>query len=730
MTVQVKAPVADPFPHDEPFSVHTTASKSEESGQVIKQGETFAILDRFGDVLTQGLSQQGIFHRGTRYLSRFVLGLAQERPIHLSSTIKEDDALITLDLMNPEIFMHDEQALPAGTVHLLRTIFLWKGACHQRLQIQHYGVVPVTVPLRIEFDSDFVDIFEVRGTRPARRGQVIKQRLDACRSRISYQGADGVTRLTTVSFSVPPNRLAESAADYVFRLQPGDRQIIDMAIDFQEETKVGDPTVQRYDEAQEESGAHAREAASHNCAFETNHNGLTKLLHRSLADLTMMVTDTEHGPYPYAGVPWFSCPFGRDGIITALEALWVNPGLARGTLQFLAATQATTFDADRDAEPGKILHEARQGEMANLREIPFGRYYGSVDATPLFVYLAGAYYRQTRDVAFIRRLWPNIEAALRWMEEYGDADKDGFIEYQKQTPNGLSNQGWKDSGDAISHRDGTLASPPIALCEVQAYAYGAWVMASQMLEGLQRPQEAERYRRLARDLQKRFTAAFWLDDLGTYALALDGHKKPCRVRASNAGHCLTMGIADPQHATRLAAGLMAEDMYSGWGIRTLARGEVRYNPMSYHNGSVWPHDNALIALGLARYGYQQEAASIFRDLLDASSFFDLYRLPELMSGFARRPGQGPTRYPVACSPQAWAVGAPFMLLTACLGISLEDGNHVIFRHPVCPHFVQQIQVSGLRGSTGSVDLAFHRHDDDVGITVLRKRGTIEVVVVK
>jgi glycogen debranching enzyme len=370
--------------------------------------------------------------------------------------------------------------------------------------------------------------------------------------------------------------------------------------------------------------------------------------------------------------------------------------------------------------------------MAVLGEIPFKRYYGSIDATPLFVVLAGAYYKRTADRAFIESIWPNLERALAWIDRYGDADGDGFVEYTRRSKLGLIHQGWKDSHDAIFHADGSSAEGPIALCEVQGYVYAAKRAAAEFAKLFGDDARARDLSKQAKTLFRRFEESFWCHELSTYALALDGRKQPCKVRTSNPGHCLFAGIASPEHARRVAATLTDTTFFSGWGIRTVASSEARYNPMSYHNGSVWPHDNSLIAAGFARYDLKESAAIVLAGLLDASLFFDLHRLPELFCGFPRRPGEAPTLYPVACAPQSWASAAVFLLLKACLGLSLSASERrLTFSKPILPNFLQQVTIRGLKVAEGRADLLLTRHNEgDVGVNVLRREGTLDVVVLK
>jgi len=714
------------------FYIRSSSARVDVRTRVLKQGDTFAVFDRFGDIDTFGSGELGLYYQDTRFLSRLTLKLGKDRPLLLSSTVREDNAVMAVDATNADVSRNSETVIERGTIHIFRSKVLWERKCYERLRIQNYGRAAVDFSFSIELNADFADIFELRGTRRQRRGYQAETRVTRDGLTLAYTGLDERLRRTRIIFDPRPTRLTESVASFEVRLEPGQdatyRWVIACEVDGNSQVEIK-PCYEKI--VQQAAGALERVHAREPQIF-TGNEQFNDWLNRSVADLHMMQTETPYGLYPYAGVPWFSTVFGRDGIITALQCLWFDPSVARGVLAYLAANQADSHNREQDAQPGKILHEFREDEMATLGEIPFRRYYGSIDATPLFVMLAGAYYRRTGDRVFIESIWPNVQRALEWMDECGDLDGDGFVEYSRKSEHGLVNQGWKDSYDAIFHRDGTTAEGPIALCEVQGYVYAAKIAAGELAKILGDPARARELSRQAEALRRRFEKAFWCDDISTYALALDGKKQPCGVRTSNAGHCLFSGIASAEHGRRVATTLTDDTSFSGWGVRTVATSEARYNPMSYHNGSVWPHDNSLIAAGFARYGLKESAAMVLAGLLDATLFFDLHRLPELFCGFPRRPGESPTLYPVACAPQAWASAAIFLLLEACLGLRVSAPEQtVVFSKPILSAFLPRVSIRDLKVGDARVDLLLTRHDEgDVGVNVLSRNGALEVLILK
>ncbi|MEW9856619.1 glycogen debranching N-terminal domain-containing protein [Novosphingobium sp. M1R2S20] len=711
------------------FYVPAAASMHERRPRTLKHGDTFGVFDHNGDAIAGPGSPEGIYHRDTRYLSQLQLTLNGERPILLSSAPRDDNATLTCDLANPDLpGPAGEEPLQHDLIHVRRTRFLWNSGAYERVAIRNYDDKRHRLSLEIAFAADFADLFEVRGTKRSKKGTLHQPDLEQDRVLLAYTGCDERERSTLVQFDPAPQALAADHAVYEFELEPHGNFTAFIFIGC-DTGPLASPPSRSFFRVLRESRRALHVSSNRATAIGSSSETFNETVHRCVADTYMLITDTPQGPYPYAGIPWFSTIFGRDALITALETLWMDPEIAKGVLRYLAANQAQEFDPVADAEPGKILHEERRGEMAELGEIPFRKYYGSIDSTPLFVMLAGAYLDRTGDLETTRSLWPNIQAALRWIDEHGDRDGDGFVEYGRRNEEGLVNQGWKDSFDSVFHEDGTLAHGPIALAEVQAYAYGALVAGATLARRLGEEELARSLCQQAEDLRARFDEAFFDEALGTYAIALDGQKRRCRVRSSNAGHALLTGLAHPERAEFVIRTLMSKPSFSGWGIRTIPTTEARYNPMSYHNGSIWPHDNALIAAGMNRYGYRREAAQVFSGLVDASNYVDLHRLPELFCGFSRRPAQGPTFYPVACIPQAWAAAAPLYLVQSCLGLGFDPANStILFDQPVLPPFLDGLTLRRLAIGTGSADVALRRSGEQVVVDVLERTDDVSVII--
>jgi glycogen debranching enzyme len=711
---------------EQPFYIPMTGPAARPR-RSLKHDDTFIVLDSHGDIGASAGGPDGLFNHDTRYLARLELVLDDLQPLLLGSNLRDDNSALTIDLTNPDIYRAGSLVLQKDLLHFVRTIFLWRGTAYQRIGVQNHGDRRASFELTLRFDNDFADLFEVRGERRPHRGAGTSRLLGPTDVLFEYRGLDDAERKTGLHFDPRPTRLSVNQATWQVELDPHESKSVFVAV------SCNRPAGEKPARFFRGLLAHRREMRQLTrgaVSIETSNNIFNEVLCQAMADLNMLMTETPQGRYPYAGIPWYSTTFGRDGLITALQMLWIDPRIARGVLRRLAHFQARAVDPLADAAPGKILHEMRGGEMAALREVPFAQYYGSVDSTALFVLLAGRYVERTGDEATLRELWPAIESGLAWIDGPGDPDRDGFVEYQRATEKGLANQGWKDSFDAIFHADGQLAEGNLALAEVQGYVYMAKQLAARCALRLGMPERARTLEDEAKALAERFEAAFWCEELGTYALALDGAKRPCKVRTSNAGQVLFSGMVRPDRARRVAADLMAPHFFSGWGIRTVAQGEVRYNPMSYHDGSIWPHDNALIALGFARYGLKHSVAHVFKGLFEAATYMDLRRLPELFCGFRREKRRGPTLYPVACAPQAWASATPFTLLEAALGIEFDvDRGEIRLRNPHLPAFLNEVILRDLRLGESSVDLRVSRNGDDVALEVLRTRGQIQVSIV-
>jgi glycogen debranching enzyme len=694
--------------------------------RVLNHFDTFGIFDQWGDIHPHARKLHGIYHEGTRFLNRLELRINGQKPLLLSSAIKENNQVLSVDLTNPAF---PDCHMSENTVHISRSQFIRNGVFYEEILLANYGPTSCSLDLSLQFGSDFKDLFEIRGIE--RKSQQPKCELLPGNEKIifEYTGLDNITRRTEMKFEDNGYQIKRNLCLYTFELDPQEVQQIHYSIFF----NAGDSELESIKYTEVKKAIREEQQTAHRIFADivTSNEQFNHWVTRSKADLLSLLSQTRYGMYPYAGVPWYNTAFGRDGIITAMETLWLAPEISKNVLLFLAQMQAGELRPEKDAEPGKILHETRSGEMANTGEVPFGKYYGTIDATPLFVMLAGMYYERTHDKETIMEIWPNIKMALFWINEYGDIDNDGFVEYIHKSENGLTNQGWKDSHDSVMYENGDLCEPPIALCEVQGYVYSAKKYGSILAAIFNENEVSERLSREANQLKKLFNEKFWDSELGCYVLALDGNKKPCRVISSNAGQCLFTGIVDEDKAPMLADTLMHENMFSGWGIRTLAKGENRFNPMSYHNGSIWPHDNALIAYGLSLYGFQEESLRIMNALFDASLFIDLQRLPELYCGFERKANEGPTAYPVACSPQAWSVTVLFMLLQSCLKISINAHTKtIVFNKPELPAYLERIHVSKLKIGESELSFDAYRHQFDIGFNVRQKPPGWEVIIKK
>jgi glycogen debranching enzyme len=708
------------------YYVRASSALADDRTRVLKYGDTFAVFNRFGDIEPVGPSKFGLFHAECRHLSQFTVQVNGRQPLLLSSTIRDDNAFLSVDLTNVDGSADGLPSLSRGTLHVFRLQFLRKAGCYSQIRLLNYAVEPAHVSVLVKFAADFADIFEVRGTPREHTGERLPDQVADASAVLSYRGLDRVLRRTRLEFSPVPTTISSEQACFELTLQPNEEKSLFGMVTCEHDVQKPDQIsfVTAYTHLNTEFAVPDPQP----CHIVTSSEGFNAWLTRSSADLRMLIEGNPEGPYPYAGVPWFSTVFGRDGILVSLECLWLMPSFAQGVLKYLAQTQASEVLPERDAEPGKILHEMRRGEMAATGEVPFAQYYGSIDSTPLFVMLAGAYLDRTGDLPFVSEIWLNVKRALQWMDVYGDVDKDGFIEYRRRSRHGLIQQGWKDSHDSVFHSDGRMAEPPIALCEVQGYAYAAKLAGAGLARALGEPDLAKKLENGAAALKTSFDRAFWHDEMGSYALALDGQKQQCRVRTSNAGHALFCKIASDAHAKSVAACLMGTDLFSGWGVRTVGSSESRYNPMSYHNGSVWPHDNAIVAMGFSNYGLHVPAAEILQGMYEASRHIELQRMPELFCGFHKRPdGSGPTLYPVACAPQAWAAASVFLMLQACLGISVLTAKPEIrLNRPCLPEALAEVRVTNLQVGSAAVDLLFRRRGTCVDTEVIGRRGDIEV----
>ena len=695
-----------------------------------KEGDMFLCADAEGNLDAEQATGAGFYWRDTRYLSDFMLQVDGHAPLLLSTSA--DRAFDShVDLANQDLLEEDGSVSAVqGTVNIRRTRVI-DGRLFERIRVKNYNAAAVDLTIRLTFGTDFADIFEVRGLKRATRGKMARPKADRRSAAFAYAGEDGVFRETRIVFELEPTEVvvddAQVVAEWHLRLEPTQTEMIALTV---EPRAAGSAPPERSFDVVMHDLRRSYEAWERSCTRVWTDNELyNSLLSRGTRDLRALLTPTRHGNLVAAGIPWFVAPFGRDALLTCHQTLMLNPDLTRATLEVLAAFQADEVDEWRDAEPGKILHELRQGELAGAGVIPHTPYYGSIDSTPLWLLLLGTYYRWTGDLEFCAKLLPNAERALDWIANYGDTDGDGFLEYQRSSPRGLVNQGWKDSHDSVGHVDGKLAEGPIALAEVQGYVYLAKLRIAEVFEAVGDGARAASLRQEAADLRAAFNQRFWVESEQFYAMALDGEKRQVAAISSNPAHGLYCGIVDPDKAGPMARRLLAPDMFSGWGVRTLSKSAAAYNPMSYHNGSIWPHDNAIIGAGLKRYGFAKATNRLATAMFEMAVTVDDMRLPELFCGFTRRSPNRPVAYPVACSPQAWAAGAPFLLLQAMLGISADaPANTINVNKPHLPGWLNTVELHDLRVGSSTVSIVFQRHGEMTGFSLLGKDGDIRVLM--
>jgi glycogen debranching enzyme len=692
------------------------------------QGSTFFAATRQGDLMPPGAPHIGLFYQDTRFLSQLELLVNSQKPLVLScTTVDADSSRVELTVRGSST-SNDTLDIPVNTVYLHREQLLASDSFYDRLEIENFHDGEVTLSVELRFAADFMDIFQVRGLMRHKSGCYYQPDVQDSSVCFPYIGLDGRSRIADLYFSPKPQKLEANCAVWQCRLAPHGTARLATTVAMQVEDRLNAPRrlaaqVSTFGEVRARSAVRHQDWQQACTRFRSDNDIFDALLRTSIEDFYALRMPEPAGTAVAAGVPWFAALFGRDSLLSSYETLILNPELANGTLRVLASYQGTERNDERDEDPGKILHERRSSEMTATNEVAFGRSYGSVDSTPLFLILAHEYFRWTGDEVLLRELKQPLIAAARWILDYGDLDGDGLIEYCRRNPKGLFNQGWKDSGDANRHADGKIAQPPVALVEVQGYAAHALAGASELLSRLGEEELAGRATARSEEIHELIEKHFWLEDRRYYAMALDRDKNPLRVNGSNPGHLLFARAISRERALQITDRLLDPGLFSGWGVRTLSSEESYFNPMSYHCGSIWPHDNALIGYGMARYGFREEAGRMFQSLYDAALHFHDYRFPELFCGVERRMKAEPVHYPVSCSPQGWAAGAPFLLLTGLLGLrpSVENDELAIV-DPSLPPFLNMLRVENLRIGSSRIALVFERKDDRTNCNIADVSG--------
>lgn len=704
----------------------------------VKNLNLFYVIAPDGQLPVKGDHGFGLYLNDCRFLRGYEIRIADAAPLPLATSAEQGYRAL-FELTNPDLHLDEGKLVPKEKlgVRWERVLDAEQTTVHERMTLRNFGEEAYELPVTLLFHAGFEDVFNVRELLKGAPGKSAAPDWRDGRLQFVYHGADGLRRTVTIQFSPAPHAMKECAATFRINVPPRSSETITVSIilgEEAEETSGKRPMPQQFTSV-DDLAVGLREDSENwtrqHTKLQSDSLLLNSVVDRSLRDLGTLRSQLEDRFYIAAGVPWFVALFGRDSLIVALEMLAFQPNIATETLRLLASYQGRSVDRWRDEQPGKILHELRVGELANVGEIPHTPFYGTVDATPLFLLLLGRLADWTGDLALFDELRDPVERALAWIAEYGDISGNGYVEYQSESEKGLVNQGWKDSGDAIVRADGNLATPPIALVEVQGYVFAAKHAIARLFERAGEHERAVRLRSEADALKARFNRDFWCEEQGTFALALEAHGRQAAVVSSNPGQALWTGIADENKAHRSVARLMKDDMFNGWGVRTLSTAERRYNPVGYHLGTVWPHDNALLAAGFRRYGEDEAALQVFTAIMEAAMHYRHHRLPEAMAGFPRGDFQVPVRYPVACHPQAWAAGAVPFLVSTCLGLE-PDGfvDQLRIERPLLPDFVDRIRLCGLRVGRGSADLEFRRTSEGTDVVVHGMHGGLKVDVVQ
>lgn len=693
--------------------------------RVIKEDDLFLMTAPDGDIPDGDTYGLGLYSQDTRFLSVLELKINGEQPIVISSQA-DQNYLASILLTNPHMEENGKLILWRESVELERKRFISQGGFYEVLKMTNYYPKSIQFRVSYRFDNDFHDMFIVRGFQNGQTGMKTETSWQEQGMTLGYDGGDGIRRETRVSWSEPSKRIDNERQEIEFEvsLKPGKSDQI--AFFVAPYINGAGPEKLELEEAITSLEQSYKEWNQETTKVTSDYDLFNQLYYRGVQDLRVLLTDLGYGRFPVAGLPWYAVPFGRDSLITALQMLSLNRDVARGTLLTMAQYQGQSVDPWRDEQPGKIMHEIRYGELAQTKQIPFTPYYGTVDATPLFLMLYAEYFHWTGDIALAQALLPHVEKALHWIDEYGDRDGDLFVEYYQESSKGIANQGWKDSGDSVVHRNGEYAKAPIALAEVQGYVYQAKRKVAEIYSLLGKHAEAEQLNHSAAQLKQKFNRDFWMENEQFYAIALDADKKQVESITSNPGHLLMTGILNEERASIVAKRLVSPDMFSGYGIRTMGNMEIAYNPMSYHDGSIWPHDNSLAILGMSSVGETKAMNTAIEGLFHAAAHFEYYRLPELFCGYSMEKGH-PVRYPVACSPQAWAAGTPVLFVQAMLGLSPNAITKKVKINPSLPQGMSMLHISELQLGVGSLDLCVKQVNGHAYIEVLKNTTGYEIV---